>query len=157
MHRTGTAQRLSRLRRGMATWISCNSCSPVEQILTLPPNTRGRRSAWHLIPVTSTSSDAYSTTGIQEGHKEVVTTLLAHGANPDYLSEALLTAITNPSIFSLLLSHNADPTGSLPKSNLLTYAVYSGNVDTLRMLLDHPKATELVMDSISAETQTKRR
>ncbi|KAF4765857.1 hypothetical protein HAV15_003071 [Penicillium sp. str.  len=91
------------------------------------------------------------------GHKEVVTTLLAHGANPDYLSEALLTAITNPSIFSLLLSHNADPTGSLPKSNLLTYAVYSGNVDTLRMLLDHPKATELVMDSISAETQTKRR
>lgn len=91
---------------------------------------------------------------IHEGHKEAVTTLLAHGANPNYPSEVLLTAITNPPIFSLLLSHNADPTGSLPESNLLIHAVYSGNVDTLRILLDHPKGTQLVMHSISVKSQT---
>ncbi|CAI7605534.1 unnamed protein product [Penicillium palitans] len=90
---------------------------------------------------------------IHEGHKEAVTTLLAHGANPNYPSEVLLTAITNPPIFSLL-SHNADPTGSLPESNLLIHAVYSGNVDTLRILLDHPKGTQLVMHSISVKSQT---
>ncbi|KOS48725.1 hypothetical protein ACN38_g270 [Penicillium nordicum] len=90
---------------------------------------------------------------IREGHIEAVTRLLAHGANPNHPSEALLTAVTNPPIFSLLLSHNADPTGSLPKSNLLIHALYSGNVDTLRILLDHPKGTELIMHSTSAENR----
>ncbi|KAJ5932271.1 hypothetical protein N7516_006760 [Penicillium verrucosum] len=80
---------------------------------------------------------------IHEGHIEAVTTLLAHGANPKHPQRSPIDCHHQP----------ADPTDSLPKSNLLIHALYSGNVDTLRILLDHPNGTELVMHSIPAENQ----
>ncbi|KAJ5492332.1 hypothetical protein N7453_010429 [Penicillium expansum] len=86
---------------------------------------------------------------IHNGHKEVVEIILAHGANPnDPAGEALSTAKSTPSIFSLLLSYNADPLIALPNRNLLADVLDWGNVDTLRILLDHPKGKELVTDPI---------
>ncbi|KAJ5200052.1 hypothetical protein N7472_005256 [Penicillium cf. griseofulvum] len=81
---------------------------------------------------------------IGKGHKEAVATLLAH---------ALFVAVAHPPVFSLLLDHNADPTTPLPKSTLrksthLANIVISGNVETLRILLDHPKGRELVIDPL---------
>ncbi|KAJ5356295.1 hypothetical protein N7517_010904 [Penicillium concentricum] len=92
---------------------------------------------------------------IQKGHKEATATLLAHGANPnDPPGKALSIAVTNPTIFSLLLSHNADPTTPLPNSCLLAEILYSRNVETLRILLDHPKGPELVVDPLPVGNET---
>ncbi|KAL4780628.1 ankyrin repeat-containing domain protein [Aspergillus varians] len=86
---------------------------------------------------------------IKNGHKAAVATLLAHGANPNNPpGEALFAAVTNPPIFSLLLFHNADPTIPLPNSSLLAHTLFCGNVNTLRILLDHPKGLELVVDPL---------
>ena len=86
---------------------------------------------------------------IRNGHKEVAAALLAHGINPnDPPGEALFNAIPHPSIFSLLLTHGADPTTPVPSSNLLADILSSGNVDTLRILLDHPGGASLVTDPI---------
>ncbi|OQE44273.1 hypothetical protein PENCOP_c002G04392 [Penicillium coprophilum] len=88
---------------------------------------------------------------IKNGHKEATATILASGANiNDPPGEALSIAVTNPPMFSLLLSHDADPTTPLPDSSLLAEILYSGNVETLRIFLDHPKGLELVFDPLPA-------
>ncbi|KAL3473032.1 ankyrin repeat-containing domain protein [Aspergillus californicus] len=91
---------------------------------------------------------------VQNGHTEAVATLLAHGADPNTPpGRALRTALTNPPILSLLLSNNADPTIPNPGSNLLASALKRGNLDSLRILLDHPKAPELLANpSISPDS-----
>ncbi|BCS23772.1 uncharacterized protein APUU_40216A [Aspergillus puulaauensis] len=86
---------------------------------------------------------------IRNGHKEATAALLAHGINPNAPpGKALFSAIPHPSIFSLLLSHGADPTIPVPCSNLLADILTSGNADTLRILLDHPRGTSMVTDPI---------
>ncbi|CAI7584945.1 unnamed protein product [Penicillium glandicola] len=90
---------------------------------------------------------------IEKGHKEAITSLLAHGANPNNPpGKALSRAITKPPIFSLLLSYNADPTIPFHNSNILIPTLYSGNPETLRILLDHPKAADLLADSMSVKS-----
>ena len=87
---------------------------------------------------------------IQRGHKDAIRTLLAHGVNPnDPPGEALDQAVPNPDIFFLLLSYNADPTNSLPNIRMSWNIVLSGQVDTLRILLDHPKGPGVVANPIS--------
>ncbi|KGO77625.1 hypothetical protein PITC_074510 [Penicillium italicum] len=91
---------------------------------------------------------------IKKGHKEAVATLLAHGANPNNPpGEALSSAIQKPLIFSLLISHNADPTSPLPRSSLFTRVLDCDNVETLRILLDHPKYEEIAKDPVSEGRQ----
>ncbi|KAL2820983.1 ankyrin repeat-containing domain protein [Aspergillus cavernicola] len=90
---------------------------------------------------------------IEKGHQEAVAALLAHGANPNNPpGKALAAAVTNPPIFSLLLANNADPTIPPTNSSLLFHTLYYGNIDTLRILLDHPKGPELVVDPVPSES-----
>jgi ankyrin repeat protein len=95
---------------------------------------------------------------IGKGHKEAVATLLANGADPNNPpGKALSVAVAHPPVFSLLLDHNADPAIPLLKSTLLANILFSGNVETLRILLDHPKGPELVMDPLSVRNGIRTR
>ncbi|KAJ5817795.1 hypothetical protein N7447_007803 [Penicillium robsamsonii] len=87
---------------------------------------------------------------LQRGHKEATETLLAHGANPNELpGKGLSIVVNDPPLFSLLLSHNTDPTKRpFYNSRLITDILWSGNAETLRILLDHAEGLELVVDPL---------
>lgn len=95
--------------------------------------------------ITPPNDDSPLICAIERGHKDVVETLIIHGVDPNKPpGKALHRAISNPPIFSLLLSHNADPTNTPRHINIPERIIRSGQVDTLRILLDHPKGLEVV-------------
>ncbi|KAJ5496841.1 hypothetical protein N7463_008828 [Penicillium fimorum] len=94
---------------------------------------------------------------LERGHKEATETLLAHGAKPNNPpGKALSIVVNNPPIFSLLLSHITDPIKRpFYNSRLITDILFSGNAETLRILLDHTKGLDLVVDPLPAGTQVQ--
>ncbi|KAJ5903359.1 hypothetical protein N7504_005742 [Penicillium tannophilum] len=77
---------------------------------------------------------------VSEGHKDVATMLLDHGANPNYQSSyggpVLFRAVRTPKMFQLLLDRGADPQ-SRTKANgpVLAMALSKGTIATVEILL----------------------
>ncbi|KAL4944672.1 hypothetical protein BDV06DRAFT_220076 [Aspergillus oleicola] len=94
---------------------------------------------------------------VKNGYEEATVFIIADGADSNKpLGEALFLAIPHPRLFFLLPSpsksrpnHSARQLRSLPTRPQLTQC------HTLRILLDHPRAKELVVDPIPVETNRR--